>query len=123
MSFDRISTYTKKELGNFTNNEIKQLVQFELNFDSDNEKLKQIIVDIENGNYVNPYKPVKFNPFIPVASLMVGWTLMANIIPGLPTVPVLSDITPVISEARYLNGDTETRVVSHRQLNQGFTFR
>ena len=123
MTFNRISTYTKQELGNFTNNEIKSLVQHELTFDSDNEALKQIIVDLEEGTYVNPFKTQKFNIFIPLLAAVTGWVVCVNLIPGVPTVPVLSDITPVISQAQYLNGDSEFRVVSHHELNRGYVLR
>ena len=128
MNFNRISTYTEKELGNFTNNEIKSLVQHELTFDGDNEAPKQVIVDIEQGTYVNPFKTEKTNIFktnilTPALLAVGGWVVFVNLIPGVPNIPLLSDITPVISHAEYLNGESDFRIVSHRELNRGFILR
>ena len=118
----RISEYTKQELGDMTNQEIKALVEYELTFNnSEQEKdLKGIISDIESGTYLNPYKKESggflkglvfwFGVYVVVMNLGVGHFV--------PTIPILSDITPMVSLVKPLIGDSQLKVLSHSDFNE-----
>jgi len=123
----RISEYTKQELGDMTNQEIKALVEYELTFnvhDSftiEREKdLKGIISDIESGTYLNPYKK-ESGGFLKGLVFMFGvYVVGMNLGVGqfVPTIPILSDITPMVSLVKPLIGDSHLKVLSHSDFNE-----
>jgi len=123
----RISEYTKQELGDMTNQEIKALVEYELTFnvhDSftiEREKdLKGIISDIESGTYLNPYKK-ESGGFLKGLVFMFGvYVVGMNLGVGhyVPTIPILSDITPMVSLVKPAIGDSQLKVLSHSDFNE-----
>ena len=114
-----MSSYTDNELGNFTNNEIKELVEYELTFTPDDQDLKNIIQDIQEGKYVNPCKKDKFKGVKIGLTIFGSYILIMNFGVGhfVPTIPILSDVTPMIGFIKTPGGD-DFRVLSHRVFNR-----
>ena len=114
-----MSSYTDNELGNFTNNEIKELIEYELTFTPEDEDLKNIIRDIQDGKYVNPFKKDKFTGVKLGLTIFGSYIIVMNIGVGqlVPTIPILSDITPMIGYISTPGGD-DFRLLSHRDFNR-----
>ena len=116
----RMSSYTEVELGNFTNNEIKELVEYELAFTPDDETLKDIIKDIQEGKYINPFKKDKYIGLKIGLTVFGSYIVVMNLGVGqfVPTIPVLSDVTPMIGYVKNPIGDDDFRLLSHRDFNR-----
>ena len=124
----RLVDYTLGEMGAMTNQEILTILENELQYtdemtESECEGIKDDIKAIKDGTYRNPgKKQIAWGNYLVLGAIYVG---VMNIGVGqiVPTIPILSDLTPMVTFVQQQNMFTKQtssdfRLMSHREFNK-----